>query len=242
MFGGDDTVEPRAFENVGEMLAIDPEHDFFNMAAARIERGDNIVAVFSGQRHEGIGGEYAVFLQNIASRCVSADNLRFGNQVAETVAALATALQHGDTHAGGEQNADKIDGQAPAAHDQNVSYGLFIGAGRNKETAQLLRAAGEGETVSCLQCEAAVGNDSFSVTRHDDHENPGRNPPRELAKDDAVKRTALRNFIFDHLDIALREGLHAKRGREMENAGNLSGAFLLGIDDVGETQSFPEKI
>ena len=241
VLGRNDAVQPRALEELREVLAVDLHDDLAHGALAGVHGGDDVVAVFAGQRHEGVGGAEAVLLQHVAARRVAADDMGVLQQVAEPVAALPVLLDHRDRHAALLQHPGQVDRRAAAADDHHLPDGLPELPDGGEEAAQLLHGAGDVQPVPGAQGENAVGDQGVPAALHHAHEHLDAERRAEILELQAVEHAALGDAVLHDLHAALGKGVHPDGAGEAQDARDLFRALVIRVHDQVQPQRFAQE-
>ena len=230
LLGGDHAV-PLAVEHAGEVAHIDLDHGLGHAAALGVHGGDDVVAVVAGERDEGVGAADALLEQHLVVRGVAADHARVRDEIAQLVAAIARTVEHRDGDPALVEQVGQIHARAAAAHDHHVADARPLPSDGGEKAPDLLAVAQKAELVAAAQRKIAVGDRGLLAALDDGDEHLRVKAARHLAQAQALERAFLRHAVVEDLDAALGKGLDADRAGEAQDARDLLGALVLGVDD-----------
>ena len=172
---------------------------------------------------------------------VAADDARLRDQVAQLVAALVGAVNHRDGNAAFVKQACQIHADPSAAHDHHIADAPPLLPDGGEKPSYLPRLSHQAELVAALQDKIAVWDQGLVTALHHADQDLGAKALRALPQAKAVEGAALRDAAVDDLGAALGKGLDPNGAGEAQDARDLLGALVFGVDHPGEADSLPQK-
>ena len=223
------------------MGMIDPGDDLSDVTALGVDGGHDVVSVVFHQSDKTVGFMDAFLCQHVAARGISADNPRIRNQFAEPFTAGTVIFYDGNFYPALHQKACQIHRAAVPAGDHHPTDRLHISAGGDKKPADLLRTAGDAQTVVFLNAEITLWDLDLSVPFGKADQNMRTKAPLKLPERNPCQPAAPGDMIFDNLRTAAGEGIHPGSPRKTECAGDVLGALVFRIKEHGNPESLSQE-
>ena len=124
---------------------------------------------------------------------------------------------------------------APSRDDRGVDAGAQS-AEVGEEVLEFLRRGGNVDRIALAKNEIARRYGYVALTLNGADQHLGADGRRKARKGDPVEARALTYQVFEEFETALGERFEFDRGRESENASDLAGGRLFGIDRHRKTE------
>ena len=190
-----------------------------------------VLLVAAGQRHEAVGAEDILRLNEVVVRAIALDDHGPRQVLGQEQALVVILLYDADMGIGAGQLPRQVHADAAAAQQGHVLHPMERAAHDLQHLLELTLGAHQIQPVVGPGHKGAVGNDALVAPLGGADQHVRLALAVEAAEAVAHQRVLRQGLQADHIDAAAGKGLHGDGGGKAEDAGYLLGRSQIGVDD-----------
>ena len=242
LLGADDAADGEGGQDAVALVPAELRDDLGDIAAGAEEGDHDVLLVHTGEVHQGVTVVNALALQQLPVAGVAVDDAGGRQEVREEGAGIRVLLDDLDGDAAAEEPLGKVEGDAPAAAEDDPVDLPGGDAEVFQHPGKIIRRGGDEEAVPRLQDEAAVRRHGHAPAQHGAHQHPALDEVVELVEGHALQAASFRYLQLCDLHPAPGEGLPLEKAGVLQKPVDLGGGLLVRIHGEGEGEGLPHLI